>query len=183
MGKRKRERDHMEPAVETARAWRQTGRGRAPPVAGERTPVARRGWKSARGWTPRAPAGADKPNVTKRESSWEAQRARLKAHKHKHGDCNEPQGWAKDLPFGRWVADQRQCKKMLDRGDRRQKITAERVAKLEALGFAWEQSAAMISSKHRSEGHRDNAGWDRRRSWSSSRRTCAGTATATCRRR
>jgi hypothetical protein len=56
MVKQKRERDHMEPVVETARAWRQTGRGRAPPVAGERTPVARRGWKSARGWTPRAPA-------------------------------------------------------------------------------------------------------------------------------
>ena len=32
--------------------------------------------------------------MTKRESSWEAQLARVKAHKHKHGDCNEPQGWA-----------------------------------------------------------------------------------------
>jgi hypothetical protein len=38
-------------------------------------------------------------------------------------------------------------------------MTAARAAKLDALGFAWELSAAAIS-KQRSEGRRDDAGWE-----------------------
>ena len=42
-----------------------------------------------------------------------------------------------DPKLGTWVATQRKCKKRLDAGHPSPQITAERVAKLEALGFEW----------------------------------------------
>jgi hypothetical protein len=51
-------------------------------------------------------------------------------------------GWADDPSLGRWVADQRRGKKKLDRGEPSLGMTAARAAKLEALGFAWEQLPA-----------------------------------------
>jgi hypothetical protein len=70
-----------------------------------------------------------------------------------------PQKWTEDPPLGRWVADQRRYKKQLDRGEPSQGMTAARMAKLEALGFAWELSAAELS-KQCSKARRGNAGWD-----------------------
>jgi hypothetical protein len=70
--------------------------------------------------------------------AWEAQFARLAAHKVVHGDCNVPQRWAEDPQLGTWVSTQRFYKKELDRGEPSQCMTAARVAKLEALGFAWQ---------------------------------------------
>jgi hypothetical protein len=93
------------------------------------------------------------------DAGWEAQLAKLKAYKRKHGDCNVPASWAEDPPLGQWVKSQRQCKKKLDRGEPSEGMTAARAAKLEALGFAWELSAAAISKQH-SEGQRDDAGWE-----------------------
>ena len=71
------------------------------------------------------------------DAGWEAQLAKLKAYKRKHGDCAVPNSWAEDPRLGRWVGTQRAFKKMLDRGDPSKGMTAARVAKLEALGFAW----------------------------------------------
>ena len=76
--------------------------------------------------------------------AWEAQLARLSAYKAEHGDCNVPQGWAEDLPLGSWVSTQRRRKKKLDRGEPSEGMTAARAAKLDALGFAWELSAAAV---------------------------------------
>ena len=56
----------------------------------------------------------------------------------KYGDCNVPKRWAADPPLSSWVRKQRECKRLLDRGDPSSRTTAARVAKLEALGFAWE---------------------------------------------
>jgi hypothetical protein len=39
------------------------------------------------------------------EAKWEAQLARLVAHKAERGDCNVPQGWAKDAQLGSWLGD------------------------------------------------------------------------------
>jgi hypothetical protein len=47
-----------------------------------------------------------------------------------------PRGWTEDTPLGRWVANQWWGKKALDRGEPGHGMTAARVAKLEALGFA-----------------------------------------------
>jgi hypothetical protein len=51
-----------------------------------------------------------------------------------------PQGWAEDPPLANWVMNQRAYKRQLDRGEPCRGMTAARVAKLEALGFAWELS-------------------------------------------
>ena len=88
----------------------------------------------------------------KYNAGWEAQSAKLKAYKRKHGDCNVPQAWAEDPPFGRWVGTQRKFKRALDRGEPSLGMTAARAAKLDALGFAWE-----LSAKYRK---RDDAGWE-----------------------
>ena len=71
------------------------------------------------------------------DAGWEAWLAKLKAYKLKHGDCNVPRGWAEDPRLGRWVDTQRRYKKALDRGEPSDGMMAARVAKLEALGFAW----------------------------------------------
>ena len=70
--------------------------------------------------------------------SWEAQLARLAAYKAAHGDCNVPQGWAEDPRLGSWVSNQRTRKRKLDRGEPSEGMTAERAARLTALGFVWD---------------------------------------------
>ena len=72
--------------------------------------------------------------------AWAAWLAKLKAYRRTHGDCNVPQGWAEDPPLANWVGHQRSFKKKLDRGEPSEGMTAARVAKLEALGFAWAPS-------------------------------------------
>jgi hypothetical protein len=86
-------------------------------------------------------------------TAWEMQLARLAAYKAARGDCNVPQGWAKDpgRALGSWVNDQRNYKKKLDRGEPSCGMTAERAAKLEALGFVWEVSIGRGS---------DEAAWE-----------------------
>ena len=71
------------------------------------------------------------------DGGWVGWLAKLKAYKSTHGDCNVPLHWAEDPGLGQWVADQRQGKKALDRGEPSRGMTAARAAKLEALGFAW----------------------------------------------
>jgi hypothetical protein len=85
------------------------------------------------------------------EADWEAQLSRLAAYKVTHGDCNASQGWAEDPRLGRGVSTQRWCKKKLDRGEPRPGITVERVAKLDALGFAWSVGACESQT---------TAGWE-----------------------
>jgi hypothetical protein len=70
-----------------------------------------------------------------------------------------PQGWAEDPPLASWVKTQRVSKNKLDRGEPSNGMTAARAVKLEALGFAWELSAAAVS-KQQSERRRDDTGWE-----------------------
>ena len=72
-----------------------------------------------------------------------------------------PKSWAEDPGLGRWVGTQRTLKKALDRDDPSKGMTAARAAKLEALGFAWQLSAAELSKREsQSSGTRDDAGWE-----------------------
>jgi hypothetical protein len=89
------------------------------------------------------------------DAGWATQLAKVKKYKRRHGDCNVPRGWAEDPALGIWVNMQRAYKKKLDRGELCKGMTAARVAKLEALGFAWEMSAAAIS-----KANWDDAGWE-----------------------
>jgi hypothetical protein len=99
------------------------------------------------------------PNAAKGDAIWQAQLVKLKEYECRHGDCTVPIRWAEDPRLGRWVMTQRGCKKALDRGDPRPKITAARVAKLDALGFAWQVSAAELS-KQNGKASRNDAGWE-----------------------
>jgi hypothetical protein len=78
------------------------------------------------------------------DSGWEAQLAKLKQYKRRHGDCSVPRGWAEDEQLATWVANQRKCKRKLHHGDRSEGITAARVARLDKLGFAWSMSAVQL---------------------------------------
>ena len=70
------------------------------------------------------------------DAGWERWLAKLKAYKRAHGDCSVPKGWGEDPRLGTWANTQRQGKKKLDRGEPSEGMTAARVVKLEALGFA-----------------------------------------------
>jgi hypothetical protein len=77
-------------------------------------------------------------------SGWEAQFARLVAYKAAHGDCSVPiKGWAEDPRLGRWVSNQRMLKRKLDRGESSEGMTAERAARLTAIGFVWAANARL----------------------------------------
>jgi hypothetical protein len=49
-----------------------------------------------------------------------------------------PYDWAEDKQLGSWVSKQRTLKHKLDRGEPSQGMTAERAARLDALGFTWD---------------------------------------------
>ena len=73
---------------------------------------------------------------TTNEAGWEAC-CKLAAFKAEHGHCRVPSKHPADPELGGWVGHQRMAKKRLDAGEPNPWITAERVAKLEALGFDW----------------------------------------------
>ena len=72
------------------------------------------------------------------EAEWDAQLARLVAYKAEHGDCSVPRGWSEDPRLGTWVMMQRVGKRKLDRGEPSKGMTAERAARLTALGLVWD---------------------------------------------
>ena len=85
-------------------------------------------------------------------AGWEAQLAKLKAYKRRHGDCGVPTKRAEDPRLGSWVSEQRRGKKRLDRGEPSRRITAERAAKLTALGFAWAVNARPAKAAGKAPG-------------------------------
>jgi hypothetical protein len=98
-------------------------------------------------------SAADRPITAQQKAVWalwEAQLAKLKAYKQKHGDCNVPRRWAEDRSLGGWVDKQRSNKRKLDRGEPGHGMMAERAATLTTLGFAWEPGAANIRAWHAS---------------------------------
>ena len=56
--------------------------------------------------------------------------AELKRYRHEHGDCNVPLLWEENPKLASWVSRQRQFK-------REQRLSAEREARLNELGFVW----------------------------------------------
>jgi hypothetical protein len=91
---------------------------------------------------------------TPNEAAWEAQEARLVAYKAAHGDYNVPCRWAKDQQLANWVRNQRKGKRKLDRDESSGKcdgMTAERVARLTALGFAWDPGPGHMPDEKRWE--------------------------------
>ena len=87
------------------------------------------------------------------ETGWEAMLSKLVAFKAEHDHCRVPHRHPADPKLGQWVGTQRQCKKRLDAGNSSPGITAERVAKLEAIGFEWVMPPTRV-------GPVDEAGWE-----------------------
>jgi hypothetical protein len=77
------------------------------------------------------------------DAAWEEKLVRLEAYKAVHGDCSVPQRWAEDKQLGNWVCQQRRVKQKLDRGEPSKGMTAERVARLTALGLVWDPGKAQ----------------------------------------
>jgi hypothetical protein len=74
-----------------------------------------------------------KPN----ESNWMVQFAKLLKYLEEHGDCNVPTRYTEDSSLGHWVGRQRS--KYHEVGpDGLSKLTKNRIAKLEEIGFQWE---------------------------------------------
>jgi hypothetical protein len=65
------------------------------------------------------------------DQKWNEMFEKLKAYKHKRGDCLVPKRYNKDRALGRWV--------MMQRTERKADIlAAEREQKLDSIGFVWE---------------------------------------------
>ena len=65
------------------------------------------------------------------DAGWEQMFAALTAYKQAHGDCNVPASWDVNPELGQWCYVQR-------RTYRKNKISKDRVQRLEQLGFVWE---------------------------------------------
>jgi superfamily II DNA or RNA helicase len=65
-----------------------------------------------------------------RDAAWEEMFAALAVFKEEHGHCNVPDSYAANPQLGNWVATQRSAK-------RRNSLPAERIQRLETLGFVW----------------------------------------------
>jgi hypothetical protein len=68
-------------------------------------------------------------------ATWEKMFAELEAFNRVHGDCNVPIGWPENPKLASWVQAQRSRKT-------KGKLAAERVKRLDALGFEWKPQAA-----------------------------------------
>ena len=83
--------------------------------------------------------------ISRDDAGWDAQLARLAAYKVEHGDCSVPMNWAEDPRLGNWVHNQRKLKRKLDRGEPSEGMTAERAAKLTAVGLVWDPARGRRS--------------------------------------
>ena len=67
-------------------------------------------------------------------AAWEKMFSALTAYKKSHGDCNMPAKWKENPELGKWCVFQRTLYK-------NGKLSPDRVARLNHLGFSWEQRA------------------------------------------
>ncbi len=74
------------------------------------------------------------------EAQWSEMYSRLAEYKNKNHHCNVPQRYVEDPELGTWVANQRTY-------FRKEKLSKERIKKLEDIGFAWNPADAKRSEK------------------------------------
>jgi len=64
------------------------------------------------------------------DEKWKEKYAELQSYREIYGDCNVPGKWPENEGLGIWVGNQRQTKK-------KRRLSQERIAKLDAIGFVW----------------------------------------------
>lgn len=74
--------------------------------------------------------------IAKPPVGWDNRFEQLKEYLRLNGDCNVPQSFPQDKPFGRWVMKQR-CEHSQKMRGLKSQLTVEREARLNAIGFEW----------------------------------------------
>ena len=87
------------------------------------------------------------------DAAWDTQFAALEAFKVREGHCNVPSAYPENPSLGMWLSKQRTIKK-------KNKLSPERIARLEALGVvwdlldaAWEERFAELVAYQTQHGH------------------------------
>ncbi|KAL3917445.1 MAG: hypothetical protein SGILL_004710 [Bacillariaceae sp.] len=80
--------------------------------------------------------------VTKHDEKWSERYDQLLEYKAKHGNTMVPQCYHEDPRLGRWVHYQR-VEYWLYQNSNSAKITKERIARLDTIGFAWDPQKAQ----------------------------------------
>ena len=80
------------------------------------------------------------------EAAWEEKLAELVAYKEAYGDCNVPNRFKENEQLGKWVARHRTEYRLYQEG-KKAKITRERIAKLNEIGFQWDVNEAAWEEK------------------------------------
>jgi len=68
--------------------------------------------------------------------SFEQRFAELGEFKAEFGHCNVPQGWARNVPLGKWVSKTRDNYRFLQEG-KKSRLSHDQIAQLESIGFCW----------------------------------------------
>ena len=71
---------------------------------------------------------------------WEKRFEEMVAFRNKKGHCNVPTKWSQNRALGRWVSTQRREYKKYQVPEERSLLTAEKIARLESVGFQWDRS-------------------------------------------
>jgi len=61
----------------------------------------------------------------------------LLAYKDKYGNCHVPTKYKANTALGRWVSTQRAEYKKYQEGAAKTSMNAEKIRRLESIGFAW----------------------------------------------
>jgi Helicase associated domain len=77
-------------------------------------------------------------NFTVHTDKWMDQYNMLKAYKEKHGDCQVPTHYTENPKLGRWTHTQRHQRRLKHKLHKNAKISKDRIALLDELGFNWE---------------------------------------------
>mmetsp|Transcript_26148 Transcript_26148/g.43157 ORF Transcript_26148/g.43157 Transcript_26148/m.43157 type:complete len:607 (-) Transcript_26148:64-1884(-) len=73
----------------------------------------------------------------KGQASWEEKFKELKEYKAEYGNCHVPTKYKENTALGRWVSTQRSEYKKFCEGDTKTAMNAEKIRRLESIGFAW----------------------------------------------
>ena len=73
----------------------------------------------------------------KGQASWNEKFNELVQYKARNGNCHVPTKYKANTALGRWVSTQRAEYKKYSEGNTKTTMTAEKIRRLEGIGFAW----------------------------------------------
>ena len=90
--------------------------------------------------------GIANPNGNENIARWNDRYFELIEYKGEHSDCNVPKKYEENKQLGTWVNHQRAHYRRLNKG-KTAKITTERIAKLNEIGFVWSAQEAAWAAR------------------------------------